>query len=78
MDKLSMEDVNKFAIKKNIILNEDELSFTYNFVKKNWNQILSNPNMLNLDRFKNNYSLENFNKIKLLFNEYYKKYHNFI
>lgn len=78
MSKISKEDINNFAIKKNINLNESELDFTYNFIKKNWNQILSNPNMLNLDRYKSNYSDENFNKIKTLFNEYYSKYHRFL
>ena len=78
MSKISKEDINNFAIKKNINLNENELDFTYNFIKKNWNQILSNPNMLNLDRYKSNYSDENFNKIKILFNEYYSKYHRFL
>lgn len=78
MSKISKEDINNFAIKKDINLNENELDFTYNFIKKNWNQILSNPNMLNLDRYKSNYSDENFNKIKILFNEYYSKYHRFL
>ena len=78
MSKISKEDINNFAIKKNINLNENELDFTYNFIKKNWNQILSNPNMLNLDRYKNKYSEENFNKIKILFNEYYSKYHKYL
>lgn len=73
-----MEDINNFALKKNIYLSENELTFTFEFVKKNWNQILSNPNMLNIDRYKNIYSEENFNKIKILFNEYYSKYHKFL
>lgn len=78
MNKITIDDINSFAIKKNIHLSEDELLFTYEFIKKNWNQILSNPNMLNLDRYKDKYSLENFNKIKTLFNEYYSKYHRFL
>lgn len=78
ISKMSKDDINNFAIKKNIILSDEELSFTYEFIKKNWNQILSNPNMLNLDRYKNIYSEENFNKIKVLFSEYYSKYHRFL
>jgi len=78
MNKITMEDINNFALKKNIYLSENELTFTFEFVKKNWNQILSNPNMLNIDRYKNIYSEENFNKIKILFNEYYSKYHKFL
>ena len=78
MNKITMDDVYNFALKKNINLNEEELSFTYEFIKKNWNQILSNPNLLNLDRYKDKYTIENFSKIKHLFNEYYSKYHRFL
>ena len=78
MNRITKEDINNFALNKNIYLNDEELSFTYEFIKKNWNQILSNPNMLNLDRYKNKYSEENFNKIKILFNEYYSKYHKYL
>ena len=78
MEKITMEDINNFAIRKNITLSDEELLFTYEFIKKNWNQILSNPNYLNLERYKNKYSNENFNKIKVLFNEYYSKYHKYL
>ncbi|MBR5662560.1 MAG: hypothetical protein IKX00_02775 [Bacilli bacterium] len=77
ISNMTIEDINNFAIKKKISLSSDELEFTYEFIKKNWNQILSNPNNLNLDRYKNKYSEENFNKIKMLYIEYYSKYHNF-
>lgn len=78
MNKITKDDINNFALNKNIYLSDEELLFTYEFIKKNWNQILSNPNMLNLDRYKNKYSEENFNKIKILFNEYYSKYHKYL
>ena len=78
MNKITKDDINNFALKKNIHLNEEELNFSYEFVKKNWNQILSNPNMLILDRYKNKFSEDNFSKIKILFNEYYSKYHRFL
>lgn len=78
MNKLTIEDVNNFALKKNIILSESELTFTYEFIKKNWDKILSNPNLLNLNRYKNMYSEENFEKISEVFKEYYSKYRRFI
>lgn len=78
MRNIKKEDVFNFASKKNINLTDEELTFTYEFIKKNWNQILSNPNSLNLDRYKNKYSEENFNKIQVLFKEYYSKYHRFL
>ena len=78
MNKITKEDVNSFALKKNIFLSEDELTFTYDFIKKNWDKILSNPNILNLNRYKEKYSEENFIKISELFKEYYSKYRIFI
>ena len=78
INNMSKEDVNNFAIKKNINLNEHELDFTYKFIKKNWDKILSNPNLLNLERYKSNYSLENYKRINELFNEYYSKYRRFL
>ncbi len=78
MNRITKEDVNSFALKKNISLSEDELTFTYDFIKKNWDKILSNPNILNLNRYKDKYSEENFIKINELFKEYYSKYRMFI
>ena len=78
MDKLTKDDVNNFATKKNINLNEEELDFSYNFVKKNWDKILSNPNLLHLERYKDKFSEENYKKINELFKEYYLKYHTFL
>lgn len=78
INKMTKEDVYNFGVKKNVNLSDDELTFTYNFIKKNYKQILSNPNILNLDRYKNIYSEDNFIKIKELFKEYYTKYHKFL
>ena len=34
INNMSVDDVRNFAISKNINLSDDELNFTYNFVKK--------------------------------------------
>ena len=78
MKNLQMEDVNSFASRKNINLSHEELEFTYVFIKKNWEQILGNPKLLNLDRYKNNFSTDNFFKIKKLVQEYSSKYQMFL
>ena len=78
MKRITKEEINNFALSKNINLNEDELDFTYSFIKKNWDKILSNPNLLNLERYKSIYSNENFKKINELVKEYYSKYHRFL
>ena len=78
MTKLTKEEVNNFALSKNIVLSETELEFTYNFIKKNWEQVLNNPKLLNLDRYQKEFSPDNFVKIKKLFNEYSSRYQAFL
>ncbi len=74
MENLSIEQVNDFATKNNVFLSENELNFTYTFVKKNWEMIFRNPNLLHLERYKEQFSPENFQKIQKLFTMYYQKY----
>lgn len=78
MTKLTKENVNNFAISKGIFLNEQELNFTYDFIKKNWEQVIRNPQLLHLERYQNNFTPENFIKIQKLFNEYSAKYQAFL
>lgn len=78
MNKLSITDVDNFAKKNGIFFNDEELNFTYQFIKKNWQPILANPATLNLERYKDKYSLENFVKVQKLFKEYTIKYKNYL
>lgn len=75
---LSKEQVNNFALKNNVNLSGLELDFLYVFIKKNYKEVLANPNLLNLDRYKTKFSEENFVKIKKLFNEYLSKYGSYL
>ncbi len=74
MDNLTKEQVMNFAQKNQIFLSQEELDFTYTFVKKNWEMIFRNPNLLKLERYKDKFSEENFIKIQKLFVLYYQKY----
>lgn len=78
MSLLKKEDVQNFAIKNNVSLSEEELNFTYEFVKKNWRIILSNPNAFHLEKYKDRFTEENYYKIDLLIKEYLKKYQSFL
>ena len=71
---LSIEDINNHAIKYNINLSEDELIFTYNFIKNNYEEILDNPDSFNFSDYEAYYSKENFSKI----NQLIKKYYNYL
>ena len=76
--KMTKEDINNFAISKNIYLSEQELDFTYNFVKKNYKSFFQNPKVFNLDRYKSYYTEENFSKITKVYQEYTQKYANYL
>lgn len=78
MGRMTINDVNNFAISKNIHLSPEELTFVYDFVSKNWEQVIRNPKLLNLDRYKDRFSPENFKKIKKLFLEYSARYSSYI
>ena len=74
IETLTPESINNFAKTKNIILNENELNFTYNFIKKNYKDFFKNPNLFNIDYYKKFYTENNFYKIKKIFLEYYQKF----
>ncbi len=74
INNLSKDNLNILALKNSISLNENELDFSYNFFKKNWNAILANPNNFVIDNYKNNYTDENFIKIKKLYYNLLSKY----
>lgn len=70
INKLTKDDVNKFAISKGANLSNEELEFTYSFIKKNWKDVLKNPSIFDIERYSKYYSKDNFIKIKQVFNEY--------
>jgi predicted nucleotidyltransferase len=71
---MSIHDLNNLAISNGIGLNQEELEFSYSFIKKNWMSILSNKGLFDIDKYKSKYSEENFNKIKILYKELLLKY----
>lgn len=78
MNNLTKENVLEFAISKNVNLSPEELDFTYAFIKKNWEQVIKNPKLLKLERYKDHFTEENFIKINKLFLEYSAKYQAFL
>lgn len=78
INNLSIYDLNNLAIGKGIYLSPEELNFSFNFIKKNWKTVLSNYSLFDIDKYKNNYSDENFFKIKKLVKEYTIKYGSYL
>lgn len=77
INNLDINKVNDFAKSKNINLSNDELEFTYKFIKKNYQDMLRSNNLFDIDRYQNKYTPDNFNKIKKVYIEYYSKYKKF-
>lgn len=71
VNKLSLNDIFNFASKNSVNLSLDEGEFILRFLKNNWYSLLKNQNIEVIDNYKNNFSSENFVKIKELV-EYYK------
>ncbi len=78
ISKITKEDVNNFAISKNITLSESELDFTYEFLKKNALEALKNPRLFDINRYQNHYTKENFNKIVKVYEEYSSLYSRYL
>lgn len=76
--KMTKDDINNFAISKNINLSENELNFTYDFVKKNYQNFFANPKLFDINRYRSNYSADNFPKIRKVWDEYYHKFSNYL
>ena len=70
INNLNKNDINSFALKNNIHLNNNELDFIYNFIKTRYKDILNNPSNFDLVRYKQNFSNENFIKINAIINKY--------
>ena len=68
INNMSIHDLNNLAISKGIGLSDNELKFSYEFVKKNWKNILNNNGIVDLEKYKDKYSVTNFEKIKSLYN----------
>lgn len=76
--RMTKDDVDNFAKSKNIYLSEEELKFTYDFVKKNYKTLLNNPKLFHIERYENNYTKENFSKITKVYKEYSQRYGNYL
>ena len=70
INNITKSDINSFALKNNINLNNNELEFIYNFIKSRYKDILNNPSNFNLVKYKQNFSNENFIKINAIVNKY--------
>ena len=78
IENLTIIDLKNMAISKEIDLSDDELKFSFDFIKKNWKNILNNHGIFEIDKYKDKFSPENFIKIKKLIKESLIKYAHYL
>lgn len=77
IDKITNNNIYEFALKNNIILNNEEINYIHKLINIYWNDILKNNDDILLkikDKFDNN----KYEQIKKLYYEYKNKYINYI
>ena len=67
---LSKENLYELALKKEINLSMEELEFSYNFIKSNYETVLGNPTQFNFKNYEQHYTKENYEKIATLIETY--------
>ncbi len=70
MNNLRKEDIINFALKKDIRLSNEELDFTYDFIKTHYKEIMKDKYKYNFKDYENRFSKENAEKINKLISEY--------
>jgi hypothetical protein len=78
INKITVTDVEMFAINNNIKLNKNETSAIYSVLKEHYNNLLYGNSEIALNILKNKLSNENYNKVYSLFMKYKEKYNNYL
>ena len=72
--RMTLTDVNNFALNNGIVLKEDELSLVYNHIIKNWRTVIyGNPRPI-LDDLKKNLDNVTYQKIETLYTQFKNRY----
>ena len=72
VDKITISDIEKFAKSNNILLSQNELSYIYQLIKENWEQILNNDDSILL-KLKTKFDNDTYQKIEKLYYESFDK-----
>ena len=74
VNKLSINDINDFAVKNDIVHNKNELNTIYDIIKNDYDELLYGNSDNVFNKLKSNVSSDNYDKIINLFFLYKKKY----
>lgn len=77
INRITKEDIKKFSIKNNIVLNDIELNIIYKVIKEEYELLLENYECIFL-KYKDLFNQDNYNKIYELFTIYRKRYKSYL
>ena len=75
---LTINDINEFATKNNIFLNNNELNLIYKQIKENWYTIIYKDPTPIFQNIKENINTDTYQKIITLYYSFYEKYKNYL
>lgn len=78
INNMSIDDFNDMALNQGIELNDEELDFSYNFIKDNWLDVFNNYDEFDFSKYKDKYTKDNYEKICKLIDDMYNKYGHLI
>lgn len=74
VSRMTLDDVNNFALKNGIILKDDEVKLIFNHIKNNWRTIVfGNPRWI-LDELKSKLDNTSYQKIESLYIYFKNRY----
>jgi len=77
VNRMTINDVNKFALQNGINLKDEELNLIFNYIKNDWRTIcFGNPRAI-LDDLKNKLDCNSYSKIENLYMFFKNRYSNF-
>lgn len=78
VNRLRKEDVNNYALKQNIVLDNSEIDFIYSYIKNNYRKVLSRDISLSLEEVKPKLRDSTYNKLVILIYNNRDKINSFI
>lgn len=73
LKRLSLKDINDFAVKNKIILQKNEDKIIYDFIMENWKEVYKGNAKLAFEKLKKNVSNETYNNVITLYNQFKNK-----
>lgn len=73
LKRLSLKDINDFAVKNKIVLQKNEDKIIYDFIMENWKEVYKGNAKLAFEKLKKTLSNETYNNVITLYNKFKNK-----